>query len=101
MPTRFETEVWNLCAKIPKGKVSTYGAIAQGVGIPNGARAVGNALNCNPYAPTVPCHRVVKSNGSIGGYAYGTRKKIQLLEREGVSIINGKITNFNQVLYHF
>lgn len=54
-------------------------------------RAVGNAMNKNPYAPEVPCHRVISSDGSLGGFALGPKKKIAMLKKEGVEIKNGKI----------
>ena len=65
MITEFQDKVYKICSKIPKGKVSTYGEIAKALGKTGPmSRAVGNALNKNPYAPIVPCHRVVKSDGS-------------------------------------
>lgn len=76
--------------QIPKGKVSTYGHIALALGDIIASRAVGKMLNENPYKD-VPCYRVVKSDGSIGGYAHGVEKKIELLKRDGVEIIKGKI----------
>jgi methylated-DNA-[protein]-cysteine S-methyltransferase len=80
----FNQKVWALTARIPKGKVTTYARIAQALGS-KGYRAVGNALNKNPYAPAVPCHRVVGSNGSLTGFAGGLEKKQQLLVAEGVA----------------
>jgi O-6-methylguanine DNA methyltransferase len=80
-----------LKGKVPKGKVTTYKALAQAIGKPKAARAVGNALNKNPHAPVVPCHRVVKSDGSLGGYALGDSKKLALLKKEGVVIEKGRI----------
>jgi len=76
--------------------VTTYAAFAKFIGRPRAARAVGNALNKNPYSPKVPCHRVVKSNGSLGGFAGGARKKKQFLEREGVKIRNNKVIDFGE-----
>lgn len=70
--------------QIPEGEVRTYQEIARMVGSPRAARAVGNACNQNPFAPDVPCHRVVASNGKLGGYALGLNKKIALLKKEGV-----------------
>ena len=90
--TEFEKKVYSACAKIPKGKVSTYAQIARAIGKPGGARAVGNALNKNPYPKdNVPCHRVVRSDGSVGGYAHGTKAKIAILKKEGVKIENGRV----------
>jgi methylated-DNA-[protein]-cysteine S-methyltransferase len=87
----FGNKVLFACRKIPKGKVSTYKEIAKFMKNPNSSRAVGNALNKNPDTKFTPCHRVVKSNGEVGGYAKGTKKKILILKKEGVEIINGKI----------
>lgn len=89
--TNFQLAVWKACAKIPRGKVATYSEIAKAIGKPKAVRAVGNALNKNPHAPRVPCHRVIKSDGSVGGFAHGTEKKIKMLKKEGVKIKNGKI----------
>ena len=94
MSTEFQNKVYSLARKIPKGKVSTYGEISRALGN-NSYRAVGNALNKNPFLKNgknhVPCHRVVKSNGSVGGYARGSENKIKILKKEGVQIKNNKI----------
>jgi methylated-DNA-[protein]-cysteine S-methyltransferase len=85
MVTSFEKKVYSACASIPKGKVSTYSDIARAIGSPRSVRAVGNALNKNPYPSSrVSCHRVVRSDGTVGGFAHGTRRKIELLKRDGV-----------------
>ncbi len=89
--TDFEKAVYEACKSIPKGKVSTYSSIAFAIGRTRGARAVGNALNRNPFA-SVPCHRVVRSDGSVGGFAHGTAKKAAMLKAEGVAISDGKVT---------
>lgn len=86
----FSVKVWELTKKIPKGKVTTYKILAQRLGT-KAYRAVGNALNRNPYAPQVPCHRVVNSNGMVGGFARGTIAKTAMLRKEGVPVENGKI----------
>ena len=95
---KFSQKVWNLCRKIPKGRVSTYKLIAKKLKT-KAYRAVGNALNKNPYAPVVPCHRVVKSDGQIGGFARGTAKKIELLKKENIKIEKNKIAGFEKVLF--
>lgn len=87
----FADKVYKLTKKIPKGKVTTYKIIAYKLGT-KAYRAVGNALNKNPYAPKVPCHRVIKSDGSVGGFAKGTNAKIKLLKKEGVKIKKGRIS---------
>tara|TARA_A100001011_G_C14223959_1_gene805727 strand:+ start:855 stop:1130 length:276 start_codon:yes stop_codon:yes gene_type:complete len=85
--TKFQIKVWRYTSKIPKGKVKTYSQVAKGIGKPLAVRAVANALGKNPYSPKIPCHRVVKSDGSIGGYSAkgGTKTKRLLLKREGLS----------------
>lgn len=80
--TPFQQKVYEVVRKIPKGKTMTYKQVAFAIGNPKASRAVGNALNRNPYAPEVPCHRVVRSNGQVGGFAWGTTKKLQLLLKE-------------------
>jgi len=89
--TLFQKEVYDTLKKIPKGKVSTYKDIAKIIQNPKAVRAVGTVLAKNPHLISIPCHRVVKSTGEIGMYASGTAKKIQLLKKEGVKIINNKV----------
>ncbi len=81
----FSRAVWKATARIPRGEVRTYGGIARQIGAPKAARAVGRALGANPFAPTIPCHRVVGIDGKMTGYSGrgGVRKKRRLLEREG------------------
>ena len=95
----FDAKVWKLMEKIPKGRVTTYGLIAKKLNT-KAYRAVGNACRKNPYAPRVPCHRVVNSDGSIGGFASGTKKKMAMLKKEGVEIRKGKI-DLKKYLYKF
>lgn len=95
----FQEKVLILTKKIPRGRVSTYGEIARI--LKTGPRAVGGALHRNPHPIMVPCHRVVKSNGSLGGYSGGERKKTVLLQKEGVEVRKNKINNFAQVIYRF
>jgi methylated-DNA-[protein]-cysteine S-methyltransferase len=76
---------------IPRGSVSTYNRIAKYIGSPKAARAVGNALATNPFPLVIPCHRAVRSDGSLGGYQGGTSMKKELLEMEGVEIENNKV----------
>lgn len=87
-----------MVSKIPEGKVTTYKKVAEALGKPNSFRAVGNALADNPKPVEIPCHRVVKSNGKIGGYARGDKKKRELLRSEGVKIKKGKI-NLKEYLF--
>ena len=100
----FNEEVYSVLRKVPKGKVTTYKALAEKLGT-KAYRAVGQAMKCNPYAPEVPCHRVVASDGSIGGFK-GTwnpesnevKRKIAMLKKEGVKIKNNRVVNFMEVL---
>lgn len=99
----FEERVWKLMESIPKGRVTTYGLIARKLNT-KAYRAVGNACRRNPYAPKVPCHRVVKTDGTVGGFGGRTsgksvEKKIQMLRREGVEVSDGKIVDFEKVLF--
>ena len=96
----FNEQVWELCKSIPKGKISTYKEVAIALNT-KAYRAVGNALNKNPYAPIVPCHRVVSSVGHLHGFASGLKNKRKLLEKEGVKIKNNKVLDFEKVLYKF
>ncbi|MBT3407004.1 MGMT family protein [Candidatus Woesearchaeota archaeon] len=95
----FAEKVYKLCKKIPKGKVSTYKEIARAMNS-KAYRAVGSALNKNPYSPKVPCHRVINSNGKIGGFASGSKKKIKLLRQEGIVVLNNRI-NLNKFHHTF
>ena len=82
--------------KIPRGCVSTYKRIANKIGIPNGARVVGNALARNPFPIVIPCHRAIKSNGELGGFQGGIEMKRILLEMEGIEFtINRKVITSN------
>ncbi len=87
----FKDKVLKLVAKVPEGKVTTYKKIAEEMEKPKAYRAVGNALAENPDPINIPCHRIVKSNGEIGGYSRGIEEKKKLLKSEGVEIQGGKI----------
>ena len=83
--TDFQVKVWEEIAKIPYGETRTYKDIAVAIGRPNSSRAVANACGRNPYVPEIPCHRVIRSDGKLGGYSGegGIKKKKSLLESEG------------------
>lgn len=84
--------------QVPKGRVTTYKALAKAVGHPDSARAIGALMRSNPYAPIVPCHRVVYSDGRLGGYGgiKGVGKKTRMLAKEGVKVKNGRIVDFKK-----
>ena len=86
--TFFQKKVWNYLKKIPKGTVKTYKQVAIAINRPKSARAVANACAKNPYAPKIPCHRVIRSDGRLGGYSGkgGIKQKLRLLRSENVSI---------------
>ncbi|OGS63640.1 MAG: 6-O-methylguanine DNA methyltransferase [Elusimicrobia bacterium RIFOXYB2_FULL_62_6] len=82
--TPFQRAVWRACMAIPAGETRSYGWIARRIGRPGAARAVGSALGKNPFAPAVPCHRVISSDGSLGGFSApgGLKTKARLLAKE-------------------
>ena len=86
--TKFQLQVWSYLKKIPKGSVKTYKQVAIAINKPKSARAVANACAKNPYAPNIPCHRVIRSDGGLGGYSGrgGVDQKLKLLRSEKVDI---------------
>ena len=86
--TEFQLRVWAYLRKIPRGSVKTYSQIAKGIGKPLAVRAVANAIGKNPYAPKIPCHRVIRSDGLLGGYSGkgGVKIKRFLLKKEGIRL---------------
>lgn len=92
-----DSDVYDLLLQIPAGKVSTYGDLAKALGNPSSSRIIGRILGKNPNPIKVPCHRVVMSDGKVGGYFYGSDKKKELLEKEGISFTNGIVSNFKNV----
>ena len=85
--TKFQKKVWNYLKTIKKGSVKSYKEVAIGINRPKSARAVANAVGKNPFAPKIPCHRVIRSDGSLGGYSGkgGLKTKIKLLKKEGIT----------------
>ena len=96
----FSKQCYELLPQIPKGKISTYKQIANILNT-KAYRAVGNAMANNPNPIIVPCHRIIKSDGFVGGYALGVKQKISLLEKEGIAIKEGKIVDFEKHLHPF
>ena len=86
--TKFQLKVWKYLKTIPKGTVKTYKQVAIAIKRPKSARAVANACGKNPYAPKIPCHRVIRSDGGLGGYSGrgGIKTKLRLLRSEKVVI---------------
>ncbi len=96
-----EQLVYKKLLQVPKGQITTYGELAKAVELKNGQRTIGRIMNKNPYPAIVPCHRVVNSNGKIGGYAYGIDVKTNMLTKEGIEIQNGKILDFEKRIFKF
>ena len=102
MMKTFQEKVLNLVKKIPKGRITTYKEIGKALKRKGQVyRAVGRALKENKTPIKIPCHRVVCSDGSLGGYSRGIKKKIQLLKKEDIQIKNNKVMNFEKKLFRF
>lgn len=102
MTEKFQETVLNKVKQIPKGKVTTYGAIAlELTGSGRAARAVGQAVAKNPYPITIPCHRVVRTDGDVGCYCFGVETKIKTLREEGLVIIGRRVQNLENVVFLF
>jgi len=104
MPTNFESKVYDLTSQVPSGKITTYREIAHALNT-HAYQAIGQALRKNPFAPQVPCHRVIKSNGQLGGFSGQTKgekikQKELLLKKEGVLFRNGQIINLKKHLFY-
>ncbi len=100
MKKSFSEQCYALLRQVPKGKVTTYKAIAETLGT-KAYQAVGSAMHKNPYAPQVPCHRVINFNGEVGGFASGIVKKVQMLKEEGIPIKFGRVINYQLDLHKF
>ena len=95
----FGRKVLELTGRIPPGRVTTYGEIARALGDAGSSRAVGNALHRNPRPVETPCHRVVKSDGTLGGYSRGIHEKTKLLQSEGILIKDNRILDFKTIFF--
>jgi O-6-methylguanine DNA methyltransferase len=91
--------IYELTSQIPKGRISTYGILANVAGKPKASRSIGRILSNNPRLVLIPCHRIVYSNGRIGGYTGGVKLKIKLLASEGIIVKNGKILDFRKKIF--
>ena len=94
-------KIYKKLLQVPPGKITTYGELSRAVGFENGQRAIGQIMKKNPFPVIVPCHRVVKSDGTVGGYAYGSERKKHMLSKEGLKINNDKISDFKKNLFRF
>ena len=96
-----EKKVYKKLLEVPEGKITTYGELSKAVGLKNGQRVIGQIMKKNQFPVIIPCHRVVKSDGKIGGYAYGNQVKSKMLSLEGIQIHDGKIQDFKKKMYRF
>jgi methylated-DNA-[protein]-cysteine S-methyltransferase len=96
-----DEKIYKKLLEVPKGKITTYGELAKAIGFTNGQRAVGKIMNKNPYPVIIPCHRVVKSDGKVGGYAYGEQIKKNMLQKEGIKIKDDKILDWENTIHRF
>jgi methylated-DNA-[protein]-cysteine S-methyltransferase len=95
----YDESVYRVLMQVPKGKVTTYKLIACALGNPRSSRAVGNALGRNPDPDGPPCYRVIKSDGSLGGYAGGLQEKIRRLRADGITVKDGRVLDLENVLF--
>jgi methylated-DNA-[protein]-cysteine S-methyltransferase len=98
--TKLAQKTYRLLATVPRGRVTTYKELGDALGT-KAYRAIGQFMKNNPYAPTVPCHRVVANDGTIGGFNGGIDKKIRMLRTEGIKISKNRIIDFPSVLFPF
>ena len=96
-----EKKIYKKLLQVPSGKITTYGELSQAIGLKNGQRVIGRVMKNNPFPVIIPCHRVVKSNREIGGYAFGVDIKRNMLTKEGICIKKNKIENFEKSFFRF
>ena len=96
-----EKKIYKKLLTVPHGKITTYNELYKTIGLENGQRLVGQIMKKNPFPVIIPCHRVIKSNGDIGGYLFGIDIKKNMLRKEGICIIKNKIDNFKDVFFTF
>jgi methylated-DNA-[protein]-cysteine S-methyltransferase len=98
---KLDKKIYKKLLHVPPGKITSYSELANSVGLKNGQRAIGQIMKKNPFPVIIPCHRVVKSNREIGGYAFGVDIKRNMLTKEGICIKNDKIENFEKFFFRF
>ena len=98
---KIEEKIYRKLLQVPKGYVTTYGDLSKAVNLKNGQRIVGQIMKKNPFPVIIPCHRVVKFDGTVGGYAYGIERKKHMLSKEGLKIFDNKILDFKNNLFQF
>ena len=98
---KIDKKIYKKLLQVPFGKITTYGELSRAIGLKNGQRVIGRVMKNNPFPVIVPCHRVVKSNREIGGYAFGVDIKRNMLTKEGICIKNNRIKNFEKSFFRF
>jgi len=98
---KIDKKIYKKLLQVPPGKITTYGELSRAINLKNGQRVIGQIMKNNPSPIIVPCHRVVKSNREIGGYAFGVDIKRNMLTKEGICIKNDKIENFEKSFFRF
>ena len=98
---KIDKKIYKKLLQVPSGKITTYGELSRAIGLKNGQRVIGRVMKNNPFHVIVTCHRVVKSNREIGGYAFGVDIKRNMLTKEGICIKNNKIENFEKSFFRF
>jgi len=98
---KIDKKIYKKLLLVPSGKITTYGELSRAIGLKNGQRVIGRVMKNNPFPVIVPCHRVVKSNREIGGYAFGVDIKRNMLAKEGICIKNNRIKNFEKSFFRF
>jgi len=99
MDSGISKRIYELISQIPKGRISTYGILANEAGRPKASRSIGQIMSNNPRPVLIPCHRIVYSNGRIGGYIGGVKLKIKLLASEGIIVKDGKVLDFRKKIF--
>ena len=94
-------KVYEKLLEVPEGRITTYKELANAVDLKNGSRVIGNIMKKNLFPILIPCHRVIKSNGEIGGYTNGKKTKFSILFKEGIKIKNGSVLDFKKRKYCF
>ena len=98
---KIDKKIYKELLQVPPGKITTYGELSRATGFVNGQRVIGQIMKKNPFPVIIPCHRVVRSDGKIGGYAFGMDIKKSMLVKEGICIKKNKIENFENFFFRF
>ncbi|MDC0194191.1 MGMT family protein [Candidatus Nitrosopelagicus sp.] len=98
---KIDKKIYKKLLQVPPGKITTYGELSRAIGLHNGQRLIGRIMKNNPFPVIVPCHRVVKSDGKVGGYAFGQNIKKNMLLNEGIKLDRDRIVDFEERKYRF